>query len=131
MTRVLFVGQQPETVDFTDPMLPPGMNAERINAGIALALKQMAERGWHADLCLLRPDETAGPDVERSLKAQTYDCVVIGAGIRLLSRNLPMLETRDQRGAQSRAGRHYRVQHAPRGQRRCCRTLAKGGLNSN
>jgi hypothetical protein len=38
MTRVLFVGQQPETVDFTSPMLPPGMNAERIQAGIALAL---------------------------------------------------------------------------------------------
>ena len=64
MTRVLFVGQQPETVDFTDPVLPPGMNAERINAGIALALKQMADRGWHADLCLLRPDGTTGPDVE-------------------------------------------------------------------
>ena len=72
MARVLFVGQQPETVDFTNPMLPPGMNAERIHAGITLALKQMAERGWHADLCLLRPDETAGPDVERRLKAQTY-----------------------------------------------------------
>jgi hypothetical protein len=28
MTRVFFVGQQPETVDFTNPMLPPGMNAE-------------------------------------------------------------------------------------------------------
>jgi hypothetical protein len=41
MTRVLFVGQQPETVDFTNPMLPPGMNAERIHAGIAVALKQM------------------------------------------------------------------------------------------
>ena len=53
MARVLFVGQQPETVDFTNPMLPPGMNAERIHAGITLALKQMAERGWHADLCLL------------------------------------------------------------------------------
>ena len=29
MTRVFFVGQQPETVDFTNPMLPPGMNAEK------------------------------------------------------------------------------------------------------
>ena len=85
MARVLLVGQQPATVDFTNPMLPPGMNAERIHAGITLALKQMAERGWDADLCLLRPDETAGPDVERRLKAQTYDCVVIGAGIRLYS----------------------------------------------
>jgi hypothetical protein len=92
MTRVFFVGQQPETVDFTDPVLPPGMNAERIHAGIALAMKQMAERGWHVDLCLLQPDETAGPDVERRLEAQAYDCVVIGAGIRLPPRSLPMFE---------------------------------------
>ena len=93
MTRVFFVGQQPETVDFTDPMLPPGMNAKKIHAGIALALKQMAERGWHVDLCLLQPDETAGPNVERRLKAQAaYDCVVIGAGIRLPPHSLSMFE---------------------------------------
>jgi hypothetical protein len=52
----------------------------------------MADRGWHADLCLVRPDKTAGPDVERSLAAQAYDCVVIGGGIRLPPRNLPLLE---------------------------------------
>jgi hypothetical protein len=92
MPRVFFVGQQPETVDFTDPMLPPGMNAERIHAGIALALKQMAELGWHVELCLLQPDETAGPDVERRLKAQAYDCVVIGAGIRMPPHSLSMFE---------------------------------------
>jgi hypothetical protein len=92
MVRVFFVGQQPETVDFADPTLPPGMNAERIHSGIALALKQMAERGWHVDLCLLQPDETAGPDVERRLKAQAYDCVVIGAGIRLPPKSLSMFE---------------------------------------
>ena len=71
MTRVFFVGQEPETVDFTDPILPPGMNAERVRAGIALALKQMTERGWQVDLCLLQPDEAAGADVERRLKAQS------------------------------------------------------------
>ncbi len=92
MTRVLFVGQQPATVDFTDPILPPDMNAERIHAGIGAALKQMAERGWQVDLCLLQPDETAGPKVERSLKAQAYDCVVLGAGIRLPPRSLSMFE---------------------------------------
>jgi hypothetical protein len=130
MTRVFFVGQQPETVDFTDPMLPPGMNAERIHAGIALALKQMAERGWHVELCLLQPDGTAGPDVERRLKAQAYDCVVIGAGIRLPPHSLSIFEAVIKCGAQSRARRRYRVQHAPRGQRRCRCPLAKGGLNS-
>jgi hypothetical protein len=92
MTRVLFVGQRPETVDFTNPAIPPGMNAEKIHAGIEVALKQMAERGWIADLCLLQPDETAGPDVERALRTHTYDCVVIGAGIRLPPRSLRMFE---------------------------------------
>ncbi len=92
MTRVLFVGQQPETVDFTDPVLPPGMTAEKIHAGIALALKQMAGRGWHEELCLVQPDGTAGAEVERRLKAQTYDCVVIGAGIRMPPRSLSMFE---------------------------------------
>jgi len=92
MARVLFVGQQPETVDFTDAAIPPGMNAEKIHAGIDVALREMAGRGWKVDLCLVRPDETAGPDVERALKGQTYDCVVIGAGIRLPPRSLPMFE---------------------------------------
>jgi hypothetical protein len=32
MTKILFVGQKPETVDFSDPSLPPGFNAEKINA---------------------------------------------------------------------------------------------------
>jgi len=92
MTRVLFVGQQPETVDFADPMLPPGFNAEKIHAGIAVALKQMAERGWDVDLCLIQPDETAGPQVERMLSQQAYDCVVIGGGIRLPPKSLLLLE---------------------------------------
>ncbi len=92
MTRVLFVGQQPETVDYTDPVLPPGMTIDKIHAGIALALKEMSERGWHADMCLIQPDGTAGPEVERMLAAQPYDCVVIGAGIRLPPHSLAMFE---------------------------------------
>ena len=92
MTHVLFVGQQPETVDFADPTLPPGMTADKIHPGISLALRQMAERGWRADLCLILPDETAGPEVARRLTAEAYDCVVIGAGIRLPPRSLSIFE---------------------------------------
>jgi hypothetical protein len=92
MAQVLFVGYVPETVDFSDPALPPGMTAEKIHAGIAVAVKQFAERGWEADLCLIRPDETAGPTVARQLASKNYDCVVIGAGIRLLPRGLVLFE---------------------------------------
>lgn len=49
--RVLFVGQEPETVDFSDPALPPGFDAAKIHAGISVAMQQMAAHGWRADLC--------------------------------------------------------------------------------
>ena len=39
MTVDLLVGYDPETVDFSDPALLPGMTAEEICAGIAVALK--------------------------------------------------------------------------------------------
>jgi len=92
MTRILFLGYDPKTVDFSDPALPPGMTAEKVHAGIAVALDQFGERGWEVDVCLIRPDETAGPTVERQLASKSYDCVVIGAGVRLPPRGLALFE---------------------------------------
>ena len=93
MTRVLFVGQKPETVDYSDPALPPGLNAEKINAGIAVVVAKMTERGWQANLCMVQPDATAGPTVEKQLASAVYDCVVIGAGVRLPPKSLRLFET--------------------------------------
>lgn len=92
MSRILLLGLDPETVDYSDPALPPGMNAEKVRAGIAVALKQFTERGWESDVGYMRPDETAGPTVEQQLRSTNYDCVVIGAGVRLPPRNLPLFE---------------------------------------
>lgn len=93
MKRVLFVGQAPETVDYTDPAIPPGLNAEKINAGIAVAVSKIAERGWQGDLCMVAPDDTAGPTLEKQLASAAYECVVIGAGLRLPPKNLLLFET--------------------------------------
>ena len=92
MTRILLVGYEPESVDFSDPALPPGMNAEKVHVGIAVAVKQFAERGWDYDLCYVLPDGTAGPVLERQLAAARYDCIVIGAGVRLPPRRLAIFE---------------------------------------
>ena len=91
--RVLLVGYIPETVDFSDPALPPGMTAEKIHAGLAAAVEQFSARGWESDLGLIAPDETAGPTLERLLASKQYDCVVIRAGIRLPPRGLHLFET--------------------------------------
>ena len=92
MTRILLLGLEPETVDFSDPALPPGMNAEKIRAGIEVAVKQFADRGWEFDVGFIRPDETAGPTVERQLRSTNYDCVVVGGGVRLPPRHLALFE---------------------------------------
>ncbi len=93
MKRVLLVGQVPETVDFSDPALPPGLDAQKIHAGIADGMRQMTQRGWLADVCLVRPDESAGIALDRQLASATYDCVVIGAGVRLPPKSLLLFET--------------------------------------
>jgi hypothetical protein len=92
MKRILLLGLDPETVDFSDPALPPGMTVEKVHAGIAVALKGFTDRGWESDVGYIRPDETAGPAVERLLRSTKYDCVVVGAGVRLPPRNLPLFE---------------------------------------
>lgn len=92
MTRILLLGLDPETVDYSDPALPPGMTAEKVHAGIAVALKQFADRGWESDVGFIRPDESAGAAVERQLRAANYDCVVVGGGVRLPPRNLALFE---------------------------------------
>jgi len=93
MTRILFVGQKPETVDFSDPAIPPGFNAEKIHAGIAITLSKMAERGWQADPCMISPDEAGRLMLEKQLATTAYDCVVVGAGIRLPPKSLSFFET--------------------------------------
>lgn len=92
MKRVLLVGLDPATVDFSDPALPPGMTAEKIHAGVKLALADMAARGWLAENCFINPDETAVPTVQQHLAGVRYDCVVVGAGVRLPPSRLALFE---------------------------------------
>jgi hypothetical protein len=69
------------------------MTIEKIRAGIAVALQQFTARGWQGEVGYIRPDGSAGPEVERLLASTTYDCVVVGAGVRLPPRGLAIFET--------------------------------------
>lgn len=92
MPRVLFIGQTPETVDFSDPALPPGFDAEKIRAGIAIGMSKLRERGWQADECMITPDEAGLATLEKQLASTNYDCVVIGGGMRLPPKGLVVFE---------------------------------------
>ena len=92
MKRVVLIGFDPAVVDYSDPALPPGMDAEKIHAGVKLALADIAGRGWHAEVCFIKPVETAVPTIERYVADNVYDCVVIGAGVRLPPSRLGVFE---------------------------------------
>ncbi|MGA0531702.1 hypothetical protein [Hansschlegelia sp. KR7-227] len=92
MTRVLFVGQAPETVDFSDPSLPPGFNAEKIREGFEVAKTSMSERGWNGDLCMIDPDDSGIAVLAAQLAKAEYDCVVIGGGLRIPPKGLLFFE---------------------------------------
>jgi hypothetical protein len=93
MTRILFVGQAPETVDFSDPALPPGFDAKKIEAGIAVGVAEIEKRGWQGDTCMITPDDAGRIALEHALHKMEYDCVVIGAGLRLPPKSLALFET--------------------------------------
>jgi hypothetical protein len=92
MTRVLFLGQKPETIDFTDPSLPPGFDAKKINEGIAIAEATMTERGWTSDICMIAPDNSGITVLKAQLARAVYDAVVIGGGLRIPPRGLVFFE---------------------------------------
>lgn len=92
--RVLIVGQDPDTVDFTAPGIIPGMTAEKVRAGVAAAIAALEDRGLASDALYVPPDPTAaGDQVNAALAGKAYDVVVIGAGIRNPPANLVLLET--------------------------------------
>ncbi len=91
MTRVLLIGIKPEAVDVSDPDLPPGTTPEKIAAGIDATLSDMKARGWEGAFCSILPDGSAEATIAASL-AERWDCIVIGGGIRVPSRSLPLFE---------------------------------------
>ena len=91
MTRVLLIGIKPEAVDVSDPDLPPGTTPDKIAAGIEAALSDMKARGWEGAFCSILPDGSAEATIAASL-AERWDCIVIGGGIRVPSRSLPLFE---------------------------------------
>ena len=90
--RVLIIGEVPELVDFSDPAIPPGMNADKIRAGLDGSLAQLRARGREADLVLTTSAEVAAAEVAAALAASAYDCVVVGAGLRIVPKMTPTFE---------------------------------------
>jgi hypothetical protein len=87
MSRILLLGLDPETVDYSDPALPPGMTAEKVHAGIAVALKQFTDRGWESDVGYINAIRHVAPGAAIALNTRPDDSADAAArGLALGSR---------------------------------------------
>ena len=92
MVRVLVIGYAPEAVDFEDPAIPPGLDETGVAEGIRRDLQRMRDRGWVAEHLSIRSDENLRQQVFDHLMSQSYDCIVIGAGVRMTEKHVPEFE---------------------------------------
>jgi hypothetical protein len=92
MTRILVIGYAPDSVDFEDPAIPPGLDATRVAKGIKHDLELMRDRGWEAEHLPIRLDGSLERDISDRLSARNYDCIVVGAGVRMTTRHVAEFE---------------------------------------
>ena len=92
--KILSIGIDPFLIDFTSLEYAafPGMNAEKVAAGIDKSINELCELGYDADKCWIDFGETAIEVVSERLEKNTYACVLVGAGIRKPDTNFLLFE---------------------------------------
>lgn len=76
---MLLVGWNPEMVDYSRW---PGLTAEKVRKALNADRDRLNVLGYEAELCFIHDSLSAAEEVEAALNDQTYDCVLIGAGVR-------------------------------------------------
>lgn len=92
--RVLVIGLEPTLIDFSAPEYSafPGMDAAKVLAGLKAAEESLTQLGYDVRLCLTDFGETAGSVVKDLLEQERFDCILIGAGIRMIAGNTILFE---------------------------------------
>jgi hypothetical protein len=88
-TAVLAIGLDPCFGDFS---AMAQFTPELVRAYIDAEIARVREAGFEVDLCLITPGATFEAEVEAALRAGSFECVVIGAGLREPPEHLLLFE---------------------------------------
>ena len=91
---VLIIGLDPALIDFSDPAYAafPGLNAAKVMAGVTADQERLKAIGYDAQICLTDFGQTAEAVVLARLKHQQFDCIMIGAGVRVIPTHFILFE---------------------------------------
>jgi len=77
--KVLMVGWHPTVVDYAKY---PGLTAEKLETGIRSDQQKLIAQGYDVSIGFIFNGETATEQLAETLRANSYDVVLIGAGVR-------------------------------------------------
>jgi hypothetical protein len=92
MKKIVIIGMNPETIDFTNPELPKGLTVEIIEQGTKATLEKLNSIGHDAETFLIDTGASDLAKLSNQLKEKNYDGVVIGNGIRSIKSNFILFE---------------------------------------
>ena len=76
---VLFIGEDPELIDFSAPGAPPDMSAQKVMEGLNRSRDRLKGLGYEVRILLTRDAATVDALVSEALNERSYDVIVIGA----------------------------------------------------
>ena len=81
--KVLLIGLDPKVVDYAS--LPTKLDEPTLREGLVADEKRLRDLGYDAGWLLVDRGETAEAVVAAELDAKTFDCILVGAGIRTIA----------------------------------------------
>ena len=92
MKRILIIGIDPHTIDFTNSEIPKGLTVEKIENGTKATIATLQDGGYKAEIFLIKTGNDDLSDLENHLRHNKFDGIVIGNGIRGLKANFILFE---------------------------------------
>jgi hypothetical protein len=90
---VLLVGLDPVVIDFSSAdFAPQNLSADRVMAALQADHARLRGLGYEVEFCFTDMGATAERVVEDKLRAKAYDCVMIGAGLRIIPSSFLLFE---------------------------------------
>ena len=89
--KVLLIGIDPKLID-PNLSTATGWDANPVQAAVQDANKRLVELGYELQSSLLDPGGTDESVVSDTLSREKFDCIMVGAGVRVLSQNTILFE---------------------------------------
>ena len=81
--RVLLVGLEPEIVDYSKSPVP-GLTAAKVRAAVEGDKATLEANGYSVTSLYVDDGKTAEVELANALATDGYDCIMIGAGLRIV-----------------------------------------------